>query len=98
MMRIHARFCRLRYMATCATTDESRKQTMTQPIDNNPGNQQAREWSAQLGAMAAQAPMNPLGLPTHLAALIEHVRQRHRQRIREDVEHKVRAHHFIMAD
>ena len=67
---------------------------MNQPID--PSKQQAIQFSTQLGALAAEHSAPSIQVPTRLSTILEHLRQR--DRAQESVEHKIRAHHFIMAD
>jgi hypothetical protein len=68
---------------------------MNQPIID-PNRQHSLNFSAHLGALAAENATSPLPVPTRLSAILEHLRQR--DRAREHVEHKLKANHFIMVD
>ena len=67
---------------------------MNQPIDVP--NQNAIQFSTQLGALAAERPAAQPALSGRLSAILEHLRQK--ERAREQLNHKIRATHFIMAD
>jgi hypothetical protein len=68
---------------------------MNQPI-TNPNRQHTLNFSAHLGALAAENATSPLPVPTRLSTILEHLRQR--GRAREHVEHKLKANQFIMTD
>jgi hypothetical protein len=67
---------------------------------NPPNNsaQQARTWSSNLGTLAAEQPaITPIRLgegDTRLAAIVQHIRQRHQSR--EHAHDKLRAQEFVM--
>jgi len=64
-------------------------------LDNDPARQQARTFSAQLGTLAGQNATAP-AMPTRLAAILQDLKARNRAR--EDLQAKINATHFIMAD
>jgi hypothetical protein len=63
------------------------------PLIENDPTQQAKSWSTQLGAVAAENAAAPL--PTRLAAILDHLRRR--QEARQDAHDKLRAHLLIRA-
>jgi hypothetical protein len=69
---------------------------MNQPINSDPTNQQARDWSERLGQVAAENATAPAAVPTHISAILNLLRQRNRTR--QHVEHNLHANNFIMAD
>jgi hypothetical protein len=60
----------------------------------NDSNQQARNFSAHLGTLAAANATAPTSLPPRLVSILQHFRNR--RQAHEDVRHKVRATEFMM--
>lgn len=85
------------------TTHTSRGTNMNSLNENNILKQQARDWSVQLGELAAERPSRVFPpsasagiaspLPSPLAAILTHIRQRNQKR--EDMEDKMRAAEFM---
>ena len=64
------------------------------PLIDNPGiRQQAREWSSQLGALAAEKAIAP-AFPTRLTTILAHLRQRNQRR--QQARDQLRANEFII--
>jgi hypothetical protein len=80
---------------------------MTPLRETDLASQQARAWSAHLGALAAAPPAvrpgaafdqlgtPPPALPTRLRSILDNLRERHRRR--EHAADKLRANEFMMA-
>jgi hypothetical protein len=74
-------------------------------IDDKSAQQQARDWSGQLGDLAARTPMgsiprdieqrqgSPGAYPSRLSVILNHLRDRNQGR--KDMVHKMRAQEFI---
>ena len=63
------------------------------PLTDNSA-QHAKNWSSQLGALAAEKAGTPAGVPTRFAAILDYFRRR--KQTRQDVQDKFRATQFIM--
>jgi hypothetical protein len=68
---------------------------MTPLFNIDPATQHARNWSALLGTLAAQNDWPAASTSSHRPAILDLIR-RHMQR--EHVDHKIKAHAFIMAN
>jgi hypothetical protein len=67
---------------------------MNQLIDNDPARQPIRDFSGRLGALAAHYATTSNRSPSQWSAIVQAIRQNRK----EDIEHKIKATHFILGD
>ena len=65
---------------------------MKTPIENEATKAQAREWAANLGTLAAGHASSQRAIPMRRSTILDHLRRGRK----EQIDHKIKAHMFIM--